>query len=243
MFAKRHRLDRFISSRTGFSLSDVRLLIAQKRITLDSVPAEAINQVIHQFTRVVLDGEIIQDETPKYVMLNKPEGVVCATKDKQHTTVIDLLDLPYKNQLHIAGRLDFNSTGLVLLTNDGGWSQSLQQPATKVAKCYRVTLRDAVTEDERRQDYIRDFNEGFYFSFEDITTLPAGLSFIDDHITEVILTEGRYHQIKRMFGRFQNKVTALHRHSVGKLTLDPSLAPGQSRELTPREVRDIDSKP
>jgi len=239
MHTKRQRLDRLISRHTGIAMSRVRLLLAQGRITVDGKPAQAINQQVHQFSTVVLDDDVLQENTPKYVMLHKPKGVVSATKDAKHTTVIDLINHPAKRELHIAGRLDFNTTGLLLLSNDGGWSQSFQQPDTKVHKRYRVTLRDPVINNDTRNHYIQKFQQGFHFPFENITTRPAGLTFLEDQITLVTLMEGRYHQVKRMFAHLGNKVTELHRESVGNLQLDASLAPGQSRELTPKEIKNI----
>ncbi len=208
--------------------------MAQKRILVDGHPATDINQVIDDFSHVVFDERILREKKPVYVMMNKPPGVVSATKDERHKTVVDLLDRPDKEQLHIVGRLDFNSTGLLLLTNDGQWSRQLSAPENKVAKVYRVTLEKPVTE-----DYIKAFYEGMYFPFEDIKTRPAKLIIISEYVAEVSLIEGRYHQIKRMFGRFDNEVLELHRLAVGLLPLDPSLVSGQSRELTDLEVSQI----
>jgi 16S rRNA pseudouridine516 synthase len=234
MQSKRARLDRFISEQMGINRRDVRPLLAQKRVVVDGCPATDINHVIDEFSHVTLDEQVLQDKTPSYVMMNKPPGVVSATKDKQHRTVIDLLERPDRHHLHIVGRLDFNSSGLLLLTNDGRWSRQLTTPENNIAKLYRITLKKPVTE-----AYIRAFSEGMYFPFEDITTRPAKLYIVSDYVAEVSLMEGRYHQIKRMFGRFDNEVLTLHRIAIGNLSLDPSLSPGQSRALTDREVINI----
>lgn len=234
MQSKRARLDRFISEQLGINRRDVRPLLAQKRVLVDGHPATDINQVIDDFSHVIFDDRVLRANQPIYLMMNKPMGVVSATRDEQHKTVIDLLEKQDKEQLHIVGRLDFNSTGLLLLTNDGRWSRQLSAPENKVTKTYRVTLEKPVTE-----DYIEAFSEGMYFPFEGITTRPAELRIISEHEAEVTLTEGRYHQIKRMFGRFDNEVLTLHRLAVGQLSLDPSLSLGQSRELTAWEVSHI----
>ncbi|MBQ0713363.1 MAG: pseudouridine synthase [Porticoccus sp.] len=234
MQSKRARLDRFISEQMGINRRDVRPLLAQKRIVVDGSPATDINHVIDEFSHVTLDDQVLQDNTPSYVMMNKPPGVVSATKDEQHRTVIDLLERPDRHHLHIVGRLDFNSSGLLLLTNDGRWSRQLTTPENNITKLYRVTLKKPVTE-----AYIQEFFEGMYFPFEDITTRPAKLHIVSDHVAEVSLMEGRYHQIKRMFGRFDNEVLTLHRIAIGNLSLDPSLSPGQSRALTGSEVINI----
>jgi len=234
MQSKRARLDRFISEELGINRRDVRPLLAKKRVLVDGLPATDINQVIDDFSHVVFDNRVLRENKPVYVMMNKPPGVVSATRDEQHKTVVDLLDRPDKEQLHIVGRLDFNSSGLLLLTNDGRWSRQLSAPESKVTKLYRVTLEKPVT-----QDYVQAFSEGMYFPFEEITTRPARLCIISKYEVEVTLVEGRYHQIKRMFGRFNNEVLTLHRLAVGSLPLDPVLSPGQCRELTGLEVSNI----
>ena len=234
MSSKRTRLDRFISEQIGVNRRNVRRLLAQQRVKVDGQLATDINQVIHDFSHVIFDDRVLRAKQPVYVMMNKPAGVISATRDRQHKTVVDLLDRPDKEQLHIVGRLDLNSTGLLLLTNDGHWSRQLSKPENNVAKLYRVTLQKPVTD-----DYIQAFLEGMYFPFEGVTTRPAKLQIISEYEAEVTLTEGRYHQIKRMFGRFDNEVLTLHRLAVGGLPLDASLSPGQIRELTGLEASNI----
>ena len=225
MKSKTGRLDRFISQNSVFSLSDTRLLIAQKRIVLDGDVAHSIQQKVNEFTHVVLDGRCLQDKNPVYIMLNKPKGVVSATKDLKHPTVLDLIQHPQKNELHIVGRLDFNTTGLVLLTNDGAWSRKISLPETKLAKTYEVLLSKPLTD-----EYIAVFREGIYFAYEDITTQPACLEILSEYTAKLSLIEGKYHQVKRMFGIFQNEVLALHRVSVGEFSLG-GLEEGCSRLL------------
>ena len=237
MSISRARLDRFIGEKCNISRRDVRLFVAQKRIIIDDEVASDISVIIDKFSKIVIDNEVLQDNKPCYVMLHKPTGVVSATKDKQHKTVIDLLTLPEKTQLHIVGRLDLNTSGLVLLTNDSRWSERITSPDKKVIKRYIVTLKNPLTE-----DYISAFEEGMYFQFENITTQPASLTILSDHIAQVELTEGRYHQVKRMFGRFRNPVVALHRQSIGNIVLADDLLVGQSRYLTPEEVKQVDQK-
>ncbi|MBU2926250.1 pseudouridine synthase [Colwellia sp. 1_MG-2023] len=228
MSINRARLDRFISETCQINRKKVRLLLAQKRVTVDGVIATDIALSIDKFSVISLDNKIIQQHQPLYVMLYKPIGVVCATKDSKHITVIDLLgellSAEEKASLHIVGRLDLNTSGLVLLTNDSRWSEKLTSPKSKVAKHYLVTLQNPLT-----QEYIAAFSAGMYFAYENITTQPVALTIINQYQAEVILTEGRYHQIKRMFGRFNNPVAALHRTSIGKYVLDESLSLGESK--------------
>ena len=234
MASNRKRLDRYLRQAGGISSADIRPLIARGRVLVDGVPATGISQVIDTFSRVQLDGQILQARSPVYIMLHKPPGVVSATGDPRHRTVIDLLQRPDRHQLHIAGRLDYASTGLLLMTNDGAWSRRLSSPENNIRKLYRVTLERPVT-----ADCVQAFAEGMYFPYEGITTRPAELRIIDQCTAEVALREGNYHQIKRMFGRFRNRVLKLHRIAVGNLMLDPLLAPGHYRELTGPECRDI----
>ena len=234
MQSPRTRLDRFMSQQLGIKRQAIRPMLAQGRIRVDGSVARDAQQTIHQFSHVTFDEEVIQNHKPRYVMMNKPGGIVSATKDNNHQTVVDLLDCGERDKLHIAGRLDFNSTGLILLTNDGRWSRQLSLPANKVSKRYRVELEKPLD-----NSYISAFEQGMYFDYEGIITQPAKLKIISSNIGEVSLTDGRYHQIKRMFGRFQNKVLQLHRLSVGNLVLDPELLPGQYRNLKQREVDNI----
>lgn len=226
MKSQQSRLDRFIARHENLSLRDVRLMIAQGRVQLDGERASTISQLVGQFSHVTLDEQVLQERSAHYVMLHKPAGVVSATRDEQHRTVVDLLPQPYVQALHIAGRLDFNSSGLLLLTNDGRWSRALSEPASGIFKTYRVRLEKPLNE-----TYVEAFAHGMHFPFENITTRPAELRLLSEYEAEVRLTEGRYHQIKRMFGRFDNRVLTLHRSAVGDLSLDPALGAGESREL------------
>ena len=241
MESKKFRLDRFVSSRTGVKKGDVRLLLAQKRVMVDGGFAAAINQVVDQFSHIVVDGQILQQNSAVYWMMHKPVGVVSATKDEIHKTVIDLLEADNPearlDDLHIVGRLDLNSSGLLLLTNDVEWSRRLTSPDKNVAKVYEVTLADPITD-----EYSEAFAQGMYFAFEDLTTLPAVLEKVSEYVARVTLMEGRYHQIKRMFGRLRNQVVELHRVSIGNLELDEDLLPGDSRLLTPSEAKSIISQ-
>lgn len=231
---QRARLDRFISSQLGINKREVRMILAQARVQVDGVLARDIAQIVDKFSHVTLDDAVLQQNASCYLMMNKPVGVLSATKDSQHPTVIELLDPQQGSDLHIAGRLDLNSSGLLLLTNDSYWSQRLTTPDKKVTKRYIVTLAKPL-----EQEMVEAFAKGMYFAFEDITTRPAKLEIVSTYVAQVDLMEGRYHQIKRMFGRFQNPVLKLHRSQIGNLILDQDLAPGQTRALSQPEVENI----
>jgi 16S rRNA pseudouridine516 synthase len=226
------RLDRFLSNLPRFSRKDVRYALVGQRIKVDGLTVSDPLHEVREFSRVECDDEVLQAGKPaRYFMLHKPTGCVSATLDPQHPTVLDLLDEPDKQDLHIAGRLDFNTTGLLLITNDGTWSRRLTQPQTKIPKIYYVETEQIIGE-----DYVQKFADGFYFAFEDLTTLPAELVVLGPHSARLSIVEGRYHQVKRMFGHFDNKVLRLHRERMGPLQLDPDLAPGRYRALSPEEI-------
>ncbi|MCG9711490.1 16S rRNA pseudouridine(516) synthase [Shewanella insulae] len=234
MSAKRARLDRFISQKCQIPRKQVRVILARGRVSVDGLVVRDADYQIDQFSHVMLDGQSLRQELPIYLMLHKPVGVVSATKDSEHKTVMDLLPEYQDKGLHIVGRLDLNTSGLVLLTNDSRWSKRIMSPENKVAKQYLVTLKAPLT-----QAYVKAFAEGFYFAYENITTQPAHLEILDSHLARVTLHEGRYHQIKRMFGRFRNQVMALHRLSVGEIRLDDTLPVGEHRALSADEVATI----
>lgn len=231
MAAASNRLDRFLARTLQRPLKHVRLDIIKGRVTIDNTHCVQPNLLINQFTKIEFDAQVLQNNHPVYLVLHKPVGVVCATKDALHSTVIDLVDHPQKNELHIVGRLDLNSSGLVLLTNDGRWSSALTDPKQKVRKVYQVEVEHPLSE-----NYIRAFAKGMYFEYENHTTAPALLKILSTHTAQVILTEGKYHQIKRMFGRFRNPVLNLHRVAIGDIELPTDLAVGKWRGLETSEL-------
>ncbi|NWA82119.1 16S rRNA pseudouridine(516) synthase [Pseudomonas sp. D2002] len=229
------RVDRFLSNLPRFNRQQVRLLLVERRVTVDGVAVSDPHHEVREFSRVCVDDEVLQVGKPaRYFMLHKPQGCVSATTDPQHPTVLDLLDEPDKGELHIAGRLDFNTTGLMLITNDGQWSRRLTQPQTKLPKVYRVETEQAIT-----PAYAVRFAAGVYFAFEDLTTQPAELELLGPKTARLSIVEGRYHQVKRMFGHFDNKVIGLHRERMGALVLDDLLAPGEYRALTDDEIAQV----
>ncbi len=229
------RVDRFLSNLPRFNRKQVRLLLVERRIKVDGQVVSDPHFEVREFSRVECDDEVLQaGKPPRYFMLHKPPGCVSATSDPRHPTVLDLIDEPDKDELHIAGRLDFNTTGLMLITNDGSWSRRLTQPQTKLPKIYYVE-----TEQDIGPEYAQTFAQGLYFAFEDLITQPAELVMLGPKSARLGIVEGRYHQVKRMFGHFDNKVLRLHRERMGPLVLDEALAPGEYRPLTAEEIQHI----
>jgi 16S rRNA pseudouridine516 synthase len=208
------RLDRLISQKSNLSNRLLREKIARGDVRVDNKIIFSVSYEVDHFSKIEMDQVILQDNAAIYLMLNKPAGYLSATTDPNHPTVIDLINESYTQSLHIAGRLDRASTGLILLTNDGNWSKSLTEPEKKIPKTYKVELQHKVNE-----NYAEIFAEGIYFAYEDITTRPVELRILGSHNVEMILYEGRYHQIKRMFHAVNNKVVNLHRSKIGKYAI------------------------
>lgn len=198
---------------------------------MDGVPAMDPQQQLLPTQQVSLDGVSIAPSGPVYLMLNKPLGYVCSHQDNHHPSALRLLDHPQTDRLHFAGRLDQDTTGLVLLTDDGHWSHRLTAPRNKAPKVYQVTLAEPLplTADPQLE-------QGILLNGETQPTHPAQLSRLDDQHVELCITEGRYHQVKRMFAAVGNRVTALHRSQIGAIVLDSALQPGQYRPLTADEI-------
>lgn len=230
------RLDKFVSHCTGLSRSATRRAIKTGGIEVNGQPRTPQYEVA-EGDQVSLDGELLSLPAPQYWMLYKPSGVVCANQDSEHPTVLDLLtelDGHIKADLSVAGRLDKDTTGLVLLSDDGAWVHRLISPNYHQPKTYRAQLEREVSAAD-----VDAFAQGLMLRSESRPTRPAELRPLPDRYADVVLSEGRYHQVKRMFAATGNRVLALHRLSVGKIILDPLLKPGEYRPLTAEEIASI----
>ncbi len=225
------RLDRFLTRRGNHSGKQVLRLLADGLVRVDGSIETSGLRKINRFSQIELEGEILQQHEAVYLMLHKPAGYLSATTDPQHPTVIELIDHPQRHELHLAGRLDRASTGLLLLTNDGRWSKLVTEPVEEISKVYRVTTRDPIA-----AETAAIFAAGIYFAYEDLTTRPAVLEILGEREALLTLHEGRYHQVKRMFHAVGNQVLSLHRESIGPLALDQHLPVGMLRKLTADEV-------
>jgi len=180
-------------------------------------------------------GEVIKYTQYIYLMMNKPRGVVSATEDNYDKTVIDLLDDEEKfYEPFPVGRLDKDSEGLLLITNDGKLAHELLSPRKHVDKTYYVEVAEEITEDD-----VRAFEEGVILKEDNYKTLPAKLQIMESgypSICLVTIREGKFHQLKRMFNAVNNEVTYLKRISMGALKLDEPLKTGQYRHLTEEEI-------
>ncbi|WP_409420324.1 16S rRNA pseudouridine(516) synthase RsuA [Pseudaeromonas sp. ZJS20] len=225
------RLDKFLSQSLGITRSQASRLLRGGEVLLNGEPVKQGATTLGEADEVVYAGQSLRLTGPRYFMLHKPEGYVCSNEDPDHPNVFFLLEEPAVGKLHCVGRLDLDTTGLVLLTDDGQWSHRITSPRHECAKRYRVWLADPVPESA-----IAEFAEGIQLRSERELTRPAELELISD--TEALLTihEGKYHQVKRMFAAIGNKVVKLHREQIGPLALDADLAPGEYRPLSEAEV-------
>ena len=228
------RIDRFLSALPHGSRQQARRWLASGQVRVDHQQIHDGSYPVGRFCRIELGDQLLQQRQPRYFMLNKPAGILSATEDPQHRCAVELIAAEQREGLHIAGRLDRASTGLLLLTDDGDWSSALTAPDKRIAKHYRVETGKPIHPDTAAR-----FAEGIFFEYEGITTKPVVLEQLSERCARLTLTEGRYHQIKRMFGRFRNPVVALHREQIGAILLDPALAPGEYRALTAQEIASV----
>ncbi|AWS51975.1 MULTISPECIES: 16S rRNA pseudouridine(516) synthase RsuA [Providencia] len=229
------RLDKFLSQQLGISRS---LVARELRAGLVTVDDEIVKSGAFQVTidhEVAYDGNVLVQVTgPRYFMLHKPQGYICSTDDPTHPTILFFIDEPLAQKLHSAGRLDIDTTGLVLLTDDGQWSHRITSPKHHCEKTYRVQLSDDIA-----QDVAEKFAQGVMLNGEKHPTKPAKLEIISPRDVRLTISEGRYHQVKRMFAAVGNHVCGLHRERVGEIWLDDALEPGEYRPLTEEEINSI----
>ena len=225
------RLDKYISQVTELSRKDVKRLLRSDAVTVDGEPVRDPALQVRTDSRVTVDGEVLATPGPRYFMLNKPAGYVCVTRDREHPSVLELLDEPNLDQLQIAGRLDIDTTGLVLLTDDGAWNHAVTSPKRSCGKTYLVTLAENID-----PSTVEQFAQGVNLEGDIKPTEPAQLDILFSNEARLTISEGRYHQVKRMFAAIGNRVTELHRESVGEIHLDADLQPGEYRPLTAAEI-------
>lgn len=231
----KERLDKYIASQTSLSRKEAQRAIREKRVTLNGeiVRSPDVKAAPNADT-VTLDGKALSYKQYVYYMMNKPQGVVSATEDKLERTVLDILPAEYRRDgLFPAGRLDKDTTGLLILTDDGDYAHRMLSPKKHVTKRYIATLDKTPGEEISAR-----FEEGIVLG--DGTVCKSGqASILDDERVEVVISEGKYHQVKRMFAALGYRVTALERIQIGALALDRSLTAGHTREMTENEAQAV----
>ncbi|ACS86135.1 16S rRNA pseudouridine(516) synthase RsuA [Musicola paradisiaca] len=229
------RLDKFLSQQLGISRSLIARELRAQRVTVDGDVIKNGAFKLAPEHQVAFDGNpLVQQTGPRYFMLHKPQGYVCSTDDPDHPTILYFIDEPVAHKLHAAGRLDIDTSGLVLLTDDGQWSHRITSPKHHCEKTYLVALDRPI-----EPGTAEHFAAGIQLNGEKELTKPAVLEVLDEQLARLTISEGRYHQVKRMFAAVGNHVTALHRERIGAIVLDSSLEPGEYRALTQEEVDSI----
>lgn len=231
------RIDKIIASQGQYSRKEVKALIAKRRIAVDGRVVSSSSEKADPMTMLLtVDGKPLEFKRNLYLVLNKPKGYVSATEDREHPTVLELVPQEYRGRdLFPAGRLDRDTTGLMIITDDGVLAHNILAPKKHVPKRYHVELDIPVTEEMRL-----GFSEGVMLN--DGVCKAADLIKTGEKTAEVTLREGRYHQIKRMFGCFGAEVVELKRLGMGKLTLPEDLAEGECREMSEEELALLQEK-
>ena len=225
------RLDRYLSKVSPLSRSQAQKAIRAGRVTVNGKALKQASMAVAPTAEVRFDGEPLVKPAHRYFMLCKPKGYVCSSSDRHNSTVLELLHEPVLAGLHFAGRLDVDATGLVLITDDGVWSHQITSPRRNCPKCYLVTLAEPLS--AQSADKLR---AGVQLRGEQRPTKPAELTCLSDTVVRLTITEGRYHQVKRMLAAVGNRVIGLHRESIANLDLDSDLEPGEYRPLSGSEI-------
>lgn len=225
------RLDKYLGTVTDLSRSDAKRLIREGAVRVDGAVATNPATGIGDDSVVSLHDQPLRAARARYFMLHKPLGVVSATRDRLHPTALDLLDEDNLEALHIAGRLDIDTTGLLLITDDGRWAHQVTSPRRQCGKRYRVRTAEPIAVGTAEQ-----FARGLWLQSERRRLQPAQLQLLGEREALLTISEGKYHQVKRMFGAIGNAVVELHREAIGAVELDESLAPGEYRPLSEQEV-------
>ncbi|WP_168014495.1 pseudouridine synthase [Halomonas salinarum] len=229
------RLDKFLSNTTDLTRSLAKKAMHREEVMVDGVVVKNPATQVGSHNRVSWLGQSLALVGTRYLMLHKPAGVECSARRGLYPLAHELIELPKTERLNPVGRLDVDTTGLVLMTDDGQWSHRITSPKRRCEKVYDVKLAEPLEGEEARRA-IEAFREGVLLDGEEHPTKPAELEMIDAQRARLVLIEGKYHQVKRMFAAIGNHVTDLHRSSIGPIALDAALAPGEWRHLSEDEV-------
>lgn len=226
------RLDKILSTQLNISRTDAKQMIKKGRVSVNGIPAKSGDVKVADADIVAVDGNEISYSRFVYIMMNKPKGVISASDGKGEKTVVDLVPSDMQRRgLFPAGRLDKDTTGFVLLTDDGEFAHSILAPSRHIDKTYVVTLDKPVT-----PEAVADFRSGMELNGERLLQADAEIISEDATVCRVVLRQGLYHQIKRMFKKHGLTVLELKRVKMGNLPLDDSLLPGECRYLSQKEL-------
>ena len=232
------RLDKILASQGTLSRKEVRELIKKGRVALNgAVVKDSSVKIDEKCDTITFDGQLLQLKKHIYIMMNKPQGIISASDSNKEETVVDLVpDHLYRKGLFPAGRLDKDTTGFVLITDDGDFAHRILSPKNHIFKTYVAQLDHPLEE-----VHIERLENGIVLG--DGTELKGSrvevIEDADKPFVRIMICEGKYHQVKRMFAATGNRVLTLHREKMGNLHLDDSLEPGECREITPDELEKI----
>lgn len=242
----KERLDKLLAHEGFGSRKDIRKLLRNCEVLVNgSRTYDPSTQINAENDSISVDGEEINLHKNLYLVMNKPQHYVCSTKEGDHETVFDLLDdslrTPYlQDKLHLVGRLDMDTEGLLLFTTDGELTHRLISPKSHISKTYLCGLEHSETADHQAE-ITKQFEAGIEVGPEDneqgFTAQPAEIRWLDDKTAQLTIYEGKYHQVKRMFAAVGNKIVYLKRISMGQLKLDPALELGEYKELSESDLQ------
>jgi 16S rRNA pseudouridine516 synthase len=221
------RLDKFICKSTELTRTEAKKLLKMSKVTVNDVVIKDPSTQVHENNDVCIEGQSLTARSSRYIILHKPLDTICSNVDEIYPSLLHLIDVDRAFDMHIAGRLDADTTGLVLITDDGRWSHNIISPKKQCEKVYRVWLRSPLKDDTADK-----FTVGVQLQGETDLTRPAKLEQIEEREVLLTITEGKYHQVKRMFAAVGNKVVGLHREQIGPVKL-ADLPLGEWRYLTP----------
>jgi len=224
------RLDKFVCKSTEFTKPEARELIHAGRVKVNGIAVDNDADQVHENNEIVLNGQRLKARPFRYILMHKPADTICSNIDEMYPSLFNYIDVENRSELHIAGRLDADTTGLVLVTDDGRWSFSIITPSQQCHKVYRVGLSRPLGDDVAAK-----FKQGITLQGELHPTLPATLEIITPTELLLTITEGRFHQVKRMFAAVGNRVVRLHREQIGDVCLD--VGGGEWRYLTGNEIQ------
>ncbi|UPR34269.1 pseudouridine synthase [Vibrio cyclitrophicus] len=223
------RLDKYLCKSTELTKLEAVQQIQNGKVSVNSVVVLDESTQVHESNAILFNGDALTLREFRYILMHKPAGTICSNIDEVYPSLFNYIEIEKASELHIAGRLDADTTGLVLITDDGRWSFNITLPTKSCKKVYRVTLSRDI-----KDDVADKFKVGIQLQGEQKLTRPAELEVITSKEVLLTITEGKFHQVKRMFAAVGNRVVGLHREQIGDIRLD--VEAGQWRYLTEDEV-------
>ncbi len=223
------RLDKYLCKSTDLTKPEAIERIPNGEVNVNSETVTDESAQVHENNTILLNGTPLKLHEFRYLLMHKPAGTICSNIDEAYPSLFNYIEIEKASELHIAGRLDADTTGLVLITDDGRWSFNITLPTKSCKKVYRVTLSRGI-----KDDVADKFKAGIQLQGEQKLTRPAELEVITSKEVLLTITEGKFHQVKRMFAAVGNRVVGLHREQIGDVRLD--VEAGQWRYLTKAEV-------